>query len=70
MFCVICTIATVYVTRFAKRGLIHAQFQDAPLATSMYQQHMCLIPLKVEKSAVSQAFFSSMSDIHECSGGL
>ena len=40
------------------------------LATSMDQQHMCVILLKVEQSAFTQAFFSSLSDIHECSAGL
>ena len=40
------------------------------LATSMDQQHTCLILLKVEQSAFAQAFFSSLSDFHECLGGL
>ena len=40
------------------------------LATSMDQQHMYLILLKVEQSAFTQASFSSLSDIHECSAGL
>ena len=31
---------------------------------------MCVILLKVEQSAFTQASFSSLSDIHECSGGL
>ena len=31
---------------------------------------MCLILLKVKRSAFTQASFSSLSDIHECSGGL
>ena len=40
------------------------------LATSMDQQHICLILLKVEQSAFTQASFSSLSGIHECSGSL
>ena len=36
----------------------------------MHQQHTCLILMKVEQSAFTQASFSSLSDIHECSGGL
>ena len=40
------------------------------LATSMDQQHMCLILLKVKQSAFTQASFSSLSDVHEYSGGL
>ena len=43
-------------------------FHHHLLATSMHQQHMCLILLKVEQSAFTQAFFSSMSNIHQCSG--
>ena len=31
---------------------------------------MYLILLKVEQSAFTQASFSSLSDIHRCSGGL
>ena len=31
---------------------------------------MCLILMKVEQSAFTQASFSSLSDIHKCSGGL
>ena len=57
-------------------GLIHAQFQDTHtfhqylIVTSMDQQHMCLILLKVKQFAVTQASFSSLSDIHKCSDGL
>ena len=40
------------------------------LATSMHQQDMCLLLLKVEQSAFTQAFFSSLSGVHECSGSL
>ena len=36
------------------------------LATSMYQQHNCLILLKLEQSTFTQASFSSLSDIHKC----
>ena len=50
----------IYVIRFAKRGLIHAQFQEHfhrhLLATSMHQQHMCLILLKFKQPAFTQAF--------------
>ena len=57
-----------------KRDLIHTQFQDTfhhhLIATSMNQQHMCLILLKVEQTAFTQASLSSLSDIHECLGGL
>ena len=38
------------------------------LATLMHQQDMCLPLLKVEQSAFTQAFFSSLSGVHECSG--
>ena len=40
------------------------------LATSLHQQHMCLILLKVEQSAFTQAFFSSLSAVHECLGNF
>ena len=40
------------------------------LVTSMHQQHMCLILLKVERSPFTQAFFSSLSGIHECLDGF
>ena len=74
LFAYICIdINSIYVTRFAKRGLTHAQFQNALFIVicklHMHQQHMCLILLKVEQSAITQAFFSRLSDIHECSGG-
>ena len=51
-----------YVTRFAKRGLVHTNgfkthFYRHLLATLMHQQHMCLILLKVEQSAFTQASF-------------
>ena len=36
----------------------------------MDQQHVYLILLKDEHSTFTQAPFSSLSDIHECSGGL
>ena len=45
-------------------------FHHHLLATSMYQQDMCLLLLKVEQSAFTQAFFSSLSGVHECSGSL
>ena len=40
------------------------------IATSMEQQHMCSMLLKVEQSAFTQASLLSLSDFHECSGGL
>ena len=40
------------------------------LATSMHQQDMCLLLLKDEHTAFTQAFLSSLSGIHECSGSL
>ena len=62
------------VTRFAKRGLIltvsRHTFHRHLLATSMHQQDMCLLLLKVEQSAFTEAFFSSLSGIHKCSGSL
>ena len=45
-------------------------FHHHLLATSMDQQHMCLILLKVEQSAFTQASFSTLSDIHKFSGGI
>ena len=36
----------------------------------MDQQHMCLILLKIEQSAFTQAYFSSLSDVHESLDGL
>ena len=45
-------------------------FHHHLLATSMDQQQTCLILLKVEQSAFTQASFSSLSGIHKCSGGL
>ena len=56
------------VTRFAKRGLIHAQFRDTLfvtilIATSMY--HVCKLP-QIEQAAllrpISQAYLMFMSD--------
>ena len=40
------------------------------LATSMHQQDKYLLLLKVEQSAFTQAFFSTLSGVHECSGSL
>ena len=36
----------------------------------MQQQDMCLLLLKVEQSAFTQSFFSSLYGVHECSGSL
>ena len=40
------------------------------LATSTHQQDMCLLLLKVEQSAFTQAFFSNLSGVHEHSGSF
>ena len=53
-------------TRTVSRHTFHRHL----LAASMHQQHMCLLLLKVEQSAFTQAFFSSLSGIHECLGNL
>ena len=45
-------------------------FHPHLLATSMHQQDMCFLLLKVEQSAFTQAFFSSLSGVHKCSGSL
>ena len=45
-------------------------FHHHLLAASMDQQHMSLILLKVEQSAITQPSFSSLSDVHKCSGGI
>ena len=49
---------------FQKGSYIHTQFQDTLSSTSasyisMHQQHMCLILLKVEQCAFTQASLSS-----------
>ena len=53
-------------TRTVSRHTFHRHL----LATSMHQQDMCLLLLKVEQSAFTQAFFSSLSGVHECLGSL
>ena len=62
------------VTKFAIRDLIHKvsrhTFHRHLIATSMCQQHMCLKLLKVKQFAFTQASFSSLYNVHECSGGL
>ena len=65
----------LYVTRFSKKGsntrtVSKHTFHCHLLATSVDQQHMRLILLKVEQSAFTEASFSSLSDIHECLGDL
>ena len=50
-------------TRTVSRHTFHRHM----LATPMHQQHMCLL---VEQSAFTQAFFSSLSGIHEWSDSL
>ena len=65
---------TLNVTKFAIRDLIYTvsrhTFHCHLIATSMRQQHMCLTLLKVEQFAFTQASFSSLSNVHECSGGF
>ena len=54
-------------TRTVSRHTFHRYL----ITTPMDQQHMCcLILLKVDQSAFTQASFSSLSDVHECLGGL
>ena len=53
-------------TRTVSRHTFHRHL----ITTPMDQQHMCLILLKVDQSTFTQISFSSLSDIHECSGGL
>ena len=45
-------------------------FHHHLIATSIDQQYVCVIPPKVKQSAFTKASFPSLSDIHECSGGL
>ena len=57
-------------------GLIHAEFQDILFIAICWlhqwtnSTYVCLILLKVEQSASTQASFSSLSDIYECLCGL
>ena len=53
-------------TRTVSRHNFHRHL----ITISMEQQHVWLILLKVEQSAFPQTSFSSMSDVHECSGDL
>ena len=55
----------LYTYRFKRHS-----FYRHLLTTSMHQQDICLLLLKVEQSAFTQALFSSLSGIHECSGSL
>ena len=48
----------------------HASRERHLLATSMHQQDMCLLLLKVEQSAFTQAFLSSLSVVHKCLGSI
>ena len=45
-------------------------FHRHMLPTSMHQQDMCLLLLKDEQSAFTQAFLSGLSGVHECLGSL
>ena len=62
-----------YVTRLTKVILymhnFKISFSSHLIATSMDQQHMCVILLRVEQSAFTLASFSSLSNIHKCLGG-
>ena len=56
-------------------GVLYTQFQDTfftwhLIGTSMDQQHIRLILLKVEQSAFTQASLSSLLDVHKYLGGL
>ena len=58
-----------------QRGLIHTEFLRHTfhrhlITTPTDQQYMYLILLKVDQSAFTQTSFSSLPDVHECSGGL
>ena len=52
-------------TRTVSRHTFHCHL----LPTSMHQQHMCLLLLKV-KVCFHQGLFSSLSGIHKCLGSL
>ena len=66
----------LYVTRFS-RGVSYTYSFETHFSSpfdsyrctyiSIDQQYMCP---KVKQSAFTQASFSGLSDIHECSGGL
>ena len=45
-------------------------FHHHLITTSINQQYMYVIQLEVKQSAFTQASFHSLSDVHECSGGL
>ena len=67
--------ASAYVMRFAKKEsyactVSRHTFHPHLLAISMHQQYICLILLKIKQSAFTQASFSSISDVHDCSSGL
>ena len=68
------TTEFLHMSIFAKRGLIHAvsryTFHRHLTNSPIDQQHICLILLKTDQSAFTQISFSSLSDVHECSGGL
>ena len=59
------------VTRFATRGLYTHSFKTQfSLPFDGYIYGPTANVFKVEQSAFIQASFSSLSDVHECSGGL
>ena len=45
-------------------------FHPHLLATSMHQQDMCVLLLKIEQSAIAQVLFISLSGVHVCSGSF
>ena len=64
LYIYICVCVCVCVC--ACRRVCVCVWPDLPYTCSF----MCLIMLKLEQSAFTQTFFSSLSGIHQCSGGL
>ena len=66
----------VFVTRFTKKRLIHTQFQDSLFIESPSVNAPTAHVFKNAEgwtvcfNSCDQAFFSSLTDVHECSGGL
>ena len=65
-----------FVTRFIKRGLIHAKFQDTlfmvifAIAIDQWYSYMSNTAKRWTVCALTQAFFPSLSHIHKYLGGL
>ena len=67
----VCVCVCVCVTGFAKKGLVHTQFQVSLFTAIRQIQHFMLITLpKVQRSAFTEASFMGLSGIHQCLGGL